>query len=228
MSMRDTLKPAEILIRISRKPAPVVTWYSPTERVELSGPVMARWAAKAANFLTQNYAFGPGSTLRCDLPLHWRALGWSLGTLLTGATLSFSDDDADVLVTYRPEVWNDVATGDVLAQPLPALALQWDGPALPAMVDDASAGLMASADTLGPMPAADAHALALDNPAITYSELSTYLAGGSADRIAVAPSSDLHLVRTCLQSWAAGGSAVVAMEGIDVAAIAAQENATVR
>ncbi len=226
MSVIDTLKPAEILTRIKLEPTPVVTWYSPTERVELSGPVMARWATKAANFLTEEYDFAPGSTLRCDLPLHWRALGWALGTLLTGATLSFSDDDADVLVTYRPEAWQDVAIGEVLAQPLPALALQWDGPPLPAMVEDASTGFMASADVLGPMPAATPDALAVDDPAVTHGELATYLAGGGAKRIAFTPSSDLHMVRTCLQAWDARGSAVVVMEGVEAAAIAAQENAT--
>ncbi|GAA4398102.1 TIGR03089 family protein [Fodinibacter luteus] len=60
---------------------------SPTrgERVELSARVLANWVAKAANLLQDDLDVGPGSTVRIDLPPHWRTLYWALAAWSVGA-----------------------------------------------------------------------------------------------------------------------------------------------
>ena len=70
---------------------PRLTWYDdglgPTrgERIELSGRVLANWAAKAANLLQEDLDVAPGSLVEVDLPTHWRAAYWLLAAWSVGA-----------------------------------------------------------------------------------------------------------------------------------------------
>lgn len=83
---------------------PRLTWYGPeSERVELSGRVLANWVIKAANMLTAEADVEPGARVRLDLPPHWRTLVWALGTWTAGGEVvlpSETGDDEDPVDEY--------------------------------------------------------------------------------------------------------------------------------
>ncbi|MGC0249673.1 TIGR03089 family protein [Pseudactinotalea sp. Z1748] len=140
---------------------PRLTWYGPgAERVELSGRVLANWVIKVANLVTEEADAEPSTVVAIDLPVHWRALVWSLGTWLTGAQahLRPGRPDDDLIVTDRPQ---DAPSGPLLiAVALPALAMAFDAD-LPAGAIDGAADLMTYPDQLlMPTDAADLSALA--------------------------------------------------------------------
>lgn len=72
---------------------PVLTWYG-SERVELGGPVLARWFSKTANLLTNEYAdlFSPAPGVSqhivVDLPSCWQKIVWVSAATLCGWTVS--------------------------------------------------------------------------------------------------------------------------------------------
>lgn len=90
---------------------PRLTWYgADDERVELSGRVLANWVTKATNLLVEEGEVEPGTRVLLDVPVHWRALVWGLGTWTAGGHLVLpvddedeNDDDAD----YEPEDLDD-------------------------------------------------------------------------------------------------------------------------
>lgn len=128
---------------------PRLTWYGEAgERVELSGRVLTNWAVKAANLLVSECDAGPGTRVHLDLPAHWRLLVWSLGAWATGAEVTSGEvPDAgahDVVVSDRPDRWPSSAS-EVVAVPLPALAMAWPG-RLPAGAIDGAADLMSQPD----------------------------------------------------------------------------------
>ncbi len=88
---------------------PRVTWYGDGERVELSARVLANWVVKTANLLTDALDAGPGTTVRLDLPPHWRTLVWRLAVPAVGAHVHAGDglpdagsEGADVVVSTAP------------------------------------------------------------------------------------------------------------------------------
>lgn len=72
---------------------PALTWYGP-ERVELGGPVLARWFSKTANLLTNEYtdlfspAPGDSQHIVVDLPSCWQKIVWISAATLCGWTVS--------------------------------------------------------------------------------------------------------------------------------------------
>ncbi|WP_303048075.1 TIGR03089 family protein [Schaalia sp. Marseille-Q2122] len=72
---------------------PVLTWYGP-DRVELGGPVLARWFSKTANLLTHEYtdlyAPSPGASqhMVVDLPSCWQKIIWVSAATLCGWTVT--------------------------------------------------------------------------------------------------------------------------------------------
>lgn len=72
---------------------PVLTWYG-SERVELGGPVLARWFSKTANLLTNEYtdlfspAPGVSQHIVVDLPSCWQKIIWISAATLSGWTVS--------------------------------------------------------------------------------------------------------------------------------------------
>jgi uncharacterized protein (TIGR03089 family) len=95
----------------SANPAqPLLTWYSPQERTELSGATLANWVAKTANLLVNECGLGPGDHFTADLPPHWQTAAILLGAWTAGlepgtpADVSFglSDSKADYLVGLHP------------------------------------------------------------------------------------------------------------------------------
>ncbi|MCW1249875.1 TIGR03089 family protein [Acaricomes phytoseiuli] len=125
--------------------APRLTWYGRGgERVELSGRVLDNWAAKTANFLSEEFDAEPGSRIALVMPPHWKSLCIALGALSTGAYLEPVDPDTErskasscqsglsrplVAVTSAPADLEPLAqeAEAVIAVALPALALGWPG-----------------------------------------------------------------------------------------------------
>ncbi|UER53785.1 TIGR03089 family protein [Kineosporiaceae bacterium SCSIO 59966] len=106
---------------------PRVTWYGPDgERVELSARVLDNWVAKTGNLLVEELDATAGTTVRLDLPMHWRAAVWALAVPAVGAHLvGPGDPDADapdVLVTTVPNAAHTAEPGRVVAVELAALA----------------------------------------------------------------------------------------------------------
>jgi uncharacterized protein (TIGR03089 family) len=157
---------------------PRLTWYDdqpgPTtgERIELSGRVLATWAAKAANLLRDELDVGPGSVVVIDLPVHWRAAYWLFAAWSVGASVEtgICCGRPDVVVTDDPEVW---PASPIVAVSLPALVRGWAGPPLVAGTIDEARELASYADAFPPPdpPAGSAPALTTPERSWTFDEL---------------------------------------------------------
>jgi hypothetical protein len=144
-----TLK--ELINRLTDFPKPVITWYG-IDRIELSGPVLARWLAKTENLLEAETPFGL-VTFALKMPLTWRALPWYTCAQFRGLTLS---QTPDLLVTNQPEEDLQRLAPFVpeitVASPVESLAFNWPG-TLPYGVLDGAADVIAQPDQLlqGPL-----------------------------------------------------------------------------
>jgi uncharacterized protein (TIGR03089 family) len=80
---------------------PLITHYddSAKTRVELSVATMANWAAKTANWLTEEFDVEPGTPVAVLLPAHWQTAGVLLGAWWCGAHVTNSPDGAAVALT---------------------------------------------------------------------------------------------------------------------------------
>lgn len=142
---------------------PWLVWYAPGERVELSGHVLAMWAAKSAGLLEAEAGAAP--RVRLALGPGWRMVTWCLGTWLAGGSVVLGEDgaSADVSVAFAPQDLDPLAEVQVLVPRAP-LAVRWEGeedsdPAgLPPLVLDGVADVMTYADSFPPAPAGPAHA----------------------------------------------------------------------
>jgi uncharacterized protein (TIGR03089 family) len=189
---------------------PRLTWYDdrpgPTagERIELSGRVLANWAAKAANLLQEDLDAGPGSVVAVDLPTHWRAAYWLFAVWAVGAEPLFSvEGSPDVVVTDAPERWAG-GGAQLVAVSLPALARGWAGePLAPGTVDEARE-LATYGDAFAPWspPAADGSVLAAARAAAG----SAGLAPGARVMTSAGPA---DAVRSWLPAWTVDGSLVL-------------------
>lgn len=138
-------KSSENMTRLTHFITAVNDWSGPAltqygqERVELGGPVVSRWLAKIANYLTNELAtdlFGTGepTPTRIYTTLQpWQDVLWHIAARATGW---------EVLDTRRPlpgdlfvtnnlgsEVSDALESGaHVLAQPAQYLSFAWDGP----------------------------------------------------------------------------------------------------
>lgn len=110
---------------------PRITYYDDAtgERVELSAVTLANWAAKTANFLSDEFALLPGARVAVLLPAHWQTAAVLLGAWWAGLEVTLdADPDADAaLVTVdrlddvadAPEV--AVLSLDAFGRPVPDL-----------------------------------------------------------------------------------------------------------
>jgi uncharacterized protein (TIGR03089 family) len=103
--------PADWFEGVAASPRPAVVDYATGgDRVELSGRVLANWAAKTANLLDAE-GLGAGSTVAVDLPAGWQPLALLLGAARAGVDVVFtaagSATDADLVVTDAPSAWAD-------------------------------------------------------------------------------------------------------------------------
>lgn len=75
---------------------PMLTWYSPGERTELSGATLANWVSKTANFLVDELGLGPGDTASVELPPHWQTSAIMLACWTAGLAISHRGGEGDV------------------------------------------------------------------------------------------------------------------------------------
>ncbi|MCG2800674.1 MAG: TIGR03089 family protein [Cellulomonas sp.] len=143
---------AQVLATVLKDPGrPRITWYGPDdERVELSGAVLANWVNKTANLLLEEFDAGPGSSVRLDLPMHWRTVCWALAVWRVGGCVVLGSADADAIIGTSPHP--GPVPYAVIA--LPALARRVTGPLPPGAVD-AAASLAGYPDLLGPVSPVD-------------------------------------------------------------------------
>ena len=94
---------------------PLITHYDDAtgSRVELSAATLANWAAKTANWLTEEYDVEPGDPVAVVLPAHWQTAGVLLGAWWCGAHVIAAPADALVTLTGPSDT---VTTGGVLAR----------------------------------------------------------------------------------------------------------------
>ncbi|MDO5628772.1 MAG: TIGR03089 family protein [Mobilicoccus sp.] len=199
------------LLRSGDAARPRLIWHAPGERIELSGRVLATWAAKAADLLQEDLDAGPSARVLLACPPHWRLAAWALGTWVVGATVATEDGDPGeftVVVTAGDRANDFVSRGtDVVALTLAALARR--SPIdLPSGVIDEAAVLNTYADDVEPFDRADDDALALVGSAeFTYTDL---VGAGTDDRIHLSGSLPLdEVLRRACAAWAAGGSVVL-------------------
>lgn len=192
--------------------SPRLTWYGTAgDRIELSGKVFDNWVAKTANFLTEEFDFGPGSTLTVALPAHWKSLCIVLAALACGGTVS--DGDGGALLASSDQERINSAAGPSLAVALGALALRWDGE-LPSGAQDYAAEVRMFADAFDRFeePTESQTALALAGREYQYQDLTSLPATpAKSDRIALSADRGFaDIVFQALTVWQSGGSIVLA------------------
>lgn len=213
---------------------PALTWYSTgTERVELSGRVLANWAVKATGLLVAEADAEAGFRVSLDLPPHWRSVVWALGAWVAGAEVLLGPDPAaDVVVTDRPEETGGGPGAVVIAVALPALALRFPA-ALPPGVLDGAADLATYPDVLGWVPPLDLGSPALDGGP-THGDVLEWARGAVGDRgaepgarlLVTTGTGARGMLAAGLAAWSAGGSLVLVGDpAADLARIARVERA---
>ena len=200
---------------------PWLVWYSPDERIELTGHVLSMWAAKTAGLLSAEAGGRP--RVHVALEPGWRALTWCLGTWLTGGRVlmgpaallgAAGTHEPDASVADRPEALAPRAGVQVLV-PRASLATGWDG-ALPPLVLDGVADVMPHPDAFAPVrTGAERTALTLVTGGgavdIGRGELADAAVSAAPDARAVlvrAPDA-AGAVRAVLAAWAGRATAVL-------------------
>ncbi|TCO65645.1 TIGR03089 family protein [Actinocrispum wychmicini] len=80
---------------------PLITHYDDLAgtRVELSVATLANWAAKTANWLTEEFDVEPGTDVAVLLPAHWQTAGVLLGAWWCGAHVTTDPTGAAITLT---------------------------------------------------------------------------------------------------------------------------------
>lgn len=154
--------PLESLLEDYEPARPRIVWYSPEERIELTGHVLSMWQAKAAGLITAETA--PGAPVHLGAPVHWRTVVWACGAWLAGRAVILGPgqqaadlaadagvEPAGLSMALAESDLDPEAEVQVLV-PTPSLAVRWPGE-LPAMVIDGAAELMSYADTFSAVAA---------------------------------------------------------------------------
>jgi uncharacterized protein (TIGR03089 family) len=118
MSLTD-----ELLRPLLASPAkPLITHYDDQlgSRVELSVATTANWAAKTANWLTEEFDVEPGDAVAVQLPAHWQTVGVLLGAWWCGARVVTEGAGARVAFVGPddPEPTGATATAVVTLDPM--------------------------------------------------------------------------------------------------------------
>jgi uncharacterized protein (TIGR03089 family) len=102
---------------------PLLTWYGPDERTELSGATLANWVAKTANLLVDGLGLGPGDVAAVRLPPHWQTSSIMLACWTAGLSISHSDSVTADVTFGLPGTECDYAVGlHPFALPVPDAA----------------------------------------------------------------------------------------------------------
>lgn len=196
----------------------MLTWYGPDgDRVDLTGKVASNWIIKAANLLAMELACEPGSTVWVDLPAHWRSLVWAHAAWCTGARVTLTGEDADIVVTASPR--DEQSHLEMVVIALPSLARRVED--LPPGAVDGAADLMTQPDAFILPPAADpggetglgsSQGELISGPAPVRPRGTQ--AGTGLDpaerRVLVAGPTAAELLHVIPPLWAAGASVVIA------------------
>lgn len=147
---------AQLLDLLGSRPQPAVVFYGADDsRVELSGRVLANWAAKLIGLFGEEYDFSADDVVLLDSPAHWKAAAVLLAASAMGAEVAVgSADDPQVIITDRPAAW--IGTEELGQAELAALSAgmldasfeEATGEALPAWVLDISAETRQQPDQL--------------------------------------------------------------------------------
>lgn len=221
--------PSDVLATMLRTDPgrPRITCYDDTpgptagERIELSAKVLGNWVSKAANALQEEWDLGVGSTVRLDLPAHWRSLYWALATWSVGATVVLGDGagagspaDAgaapvDLLVTDDAEA-AAAADGPAVLVTLAALARQ-SGEPVPADAMDEAKELSTYGDQFAAWDEAGEQDPAVRTAAGTtaYEDVVPRRDWPAQVRVHVAGDDLAELLEVALAAWAVDGSVVL-------------------
>ena len=138
---------------------PWLVWYSPDERVELTGRVLSMWNAKCAGLIAEEA--GSGAGVHLGMGPHWRTMTWCAGAWLAGAVPVLLDADDPLVgnlleeapsmsVAFRIHWLFPSADVQVLVT-MGSLATHWPTP-LPPLTLDGIADVMPFADPFPPAP----------------------------------------------------------------------------
>lgn len=136
---------------------PRLVWYSDSERIELTGHVLAMWLSKTAGLIDTESQ--PPQGLHLGAPLHWRTVAWACGAWLAGREVILGSGpllaEAGIVpglsMAFTPEELCPSAEAQALC-PQDSLAVRWPG-RLPPLVLDGAADLMSQPDSYSPAPA---------------------------------------------------------------------------
>ena len=203
---------------------PWLVWYSPDERIELTGHVLSMWAAKTAGLLSAEAGGRP--RVHVALEPGWRALTWCLGTWLTGGRVlmgpaallgAAGTHEPDASVADRPEALAPRAGVQILV-PRASLATGWDGE-LPPLVLDGVADVMPHPDAFAPVrTGAERTALTLvtgggavdsSRGELAAEAAASASAAAGARAVLVRVPDAAGAVRAVLAAWAGGATAVL-------------------
>ena len=237
--MPDAL--ARALPSASDSSHPWLVWYSPDERVELTGRVLSMWNAKCAGLIAEEA--GSGAGVHLGMGPHWRTMTWCAGAWLAGAVPILLDADDPLVgnlleeapsmsVAFRIHWLFPSADVQVLVT-MESLATRWPRP-LPPLVLDGIADVMPFADRFPAAPMSGSEpALRIVGDGGERTVSRDALAGGAPDadaEAARAAGARALLIRQgttarallgVLAAWRAGLTAVLVSPDADAALVAA-------
>lgn len=207
-----------VLTWMESTPSAVLTWYTKSGRLEFTGPVMARWLAKTANYVDEVLG-GEQPGVALALPASWRTLVWATGAGLAGGSVSITAapdlSSFDIFVTSSEDEARAAATDDpgliVLLQDLGMMALGWSGD-MPDGVSDAIAEVGSQPDGLAFTGAVPAR--------LPEGEPSPSLADGNQPVVVRGE----PYIGSIWEAWRGQRPAIWIEPGLDTDAIMAQEN----
>lgn len=187
--------------------APLLTYYGPEGRTELSVTSFANWVDKTTNLL-EELGIEPGTAVALPVlrerPGHWMALVWPLALWASGNAVTLEPVDVDLAVV-GPD-----ADAPVAATTLACSLDAWGRPCadLPEGVLDYCAEVLAQPDASFAQPVPlDEVAWTADGVRLSHAEVAEV--EPVADRVLVRPTDALATVRLLAGCIVGGGSLVV-------------------
>ena len=237
--MPDAL--ARALPSASDSSHPWLVWYSPDERVELTGRVLSMWNAKCAGLIAEEA--GSGAGVHLGMGPHWRTMTWCAGAWLAGAVPVLLDADDPLVgnlleeapsmsVAFRIHWLFPSADVQVLVT-MGSLATHWPTP-LPPLTLDGIADVMPFSDHFPPAPT-DGSELALIVPqrdglrttsrdalvAPAQSDAVEKALGTGARALLIREETVERAMRGVMAAWRAGLTAVLISPDADAALVSA-------
>ena len=237
--MPDAL--ARALPSASDSSHPWLVWYSPDERVELTGRVLSMWNAKCAGLIAEEA--GSGAGVHLGMGPHWRTMTWCAGAWLAGAVPVLLDADDPLVgnlleeapsmsVAFRIHWLFPSADVQVLVT-MGSLATHWPTP-LPPLTLDGIADVMPFSDHFPPAPT-DGSEPALIVPqwdglrttsrdalvAPAQSDAVEKALGTGARALLIREETVERAMRSVMAAWRAGLTAVLISPDADAALVSA-------